>query len=90
MDDSQLCGRAGFSRWASDWWCDRMGHSRHTCDGDHRLVLPRLLDPFGGPCAAMAATAALTLNRLEAVTSLLSGCSTPHWECREVTEGPGG
>ena len=59
-----------------------MGHSRHTCDGDHRLVLPCLLGPFGGPCAAMAAIAALTLNGSEAVTALLSGCPSLHWIIR--------
>src|SRR6266700_7561073 len=78
-----------------------MGHSRHTCDGDHRLVLPCLLYPFAGPCASMAATAAITLNGSEAVTSLMSGSPKLHWairqrccssegECREVTEVPEG
>src|SRR5579863_9767508 len=73
MDDSQPCGRAGFSGGASDWRRDRMGHSRHTCHGDHCLVLPCLLHPFGGPCASMAAIAALTLKRSGGPLRLLPG-----------------
>src|ERR1700739_380876 len=37
-----------------------MGQFPDPCDGDYRLVLPSLFDPFGGPCAAVAAIAALT------------------------------
>ena len=91
MDDPQLCRRVGFSCRESDWRSDRMERSRHTCDGDHRLVLPCLLGPFGGPCAAMAAIAAHTLKGSEAVTALLSGCPTLHWiirhRCLQVRRG---
>jgi hypothetical protein len=62
MDDSQLCGRTGISRGASDRRYDRMGGSRRPCQRDHRLGLPRLLDPFSRPCASMAGTGALALS----------------------------
>ena len=52
---------------------------------DHPLVLPFLLDPFGGPCASMAATATLTPSGSEAVTSRLSGCPVLHLAIRQLS-----
>ena len=66
MDDSQLCGRTSFSGGASDRRCDRMGESRCPCERSHCLGLPCLFDPFGGPCASVAATGAPTPGFLSA------------------------
>ena len=72
MDDSQLCGRPGLSGGAGDRRCDWLGEPRRPCERDHCVVLPCILDPFGGPCAPVAETAALTLSGSVALASLAS------------------
>ena len=37
-----------------------MGESRRPCERNHCLGLPCLFDPFGGPCASVAAVGAFT------------------------------
>ncbi len=69
MDDSQLCGRTSFSGGASDRRRDRMGESWRPCERNYCLGLPCLLDPFGGPCASVAATGAPKLGVVPASIS---------------------
>ena len=100
MDDSQLCGRIGLSRGKSDRWCGRLGEPRRPCERNHRVGLPCLLNPFGGPCASVAETGALTLSGSAALASFASAdarsssgaacaCS-PEGEFRDVKVAPNG
>ncbi len=50
----------------------RMGESRRPRERNDCLGLPCLLDPFGGPCASVAATKAITLSGSAALASLRS------------------